>query len=146
MLPTTIDGTGVLSTQILQEYFAVATRKLGVDAIIGHHGHAAQGFGHLNDIPVLWGLGNLFFGTPGRFGHDKMQPGHGLLARMVIRNGEIQRFELVPIMLNNRLVKFQPRLCTVDESRRVLASLASRGGASIRFVGGVGILSPRPAK
>lgn len=28
------DGTGVLSTQILQEYFAVATRKLGVSASI----------------------------------------------------------------------------------------------------------------
>jgi predicted nucleic acid-binding protein len=32
MLPTTIDGTGVLSTQILQEYFAVATRKLAIIA------------------------------------------------------------------------------------------------------------------
>ena len=27
-------GTGVLSTQVLQEYFVVATRKLGVDAAV----------------------------------------------------------------------------------------------------------------
>ena len=111
----------------------------GADVIIGHHGHAAQAFGHTEGVPTMWGLGNLFFGTPGRFGHDKMQPGYGLLARMVLKDGAIDRFELVPIMLNNRLVEFQPRLCTVEESRKVLGELAQLGGAEVVFDGGVGI-------
>jgi len=114
----------------------------GADAVLGHHGHAAQDFGLFKGKPVLWGLGNLFFGTPGRFGHDKMQPGYGLLARMVLKGKTIDRFEIVPIMLNNRLVKFQPRLCTVDESERVLSTLFANDDEHIELHDGFAIFRP----
>jgi len=112
----------------------------GVDAVVGHHGHAAQGFGYVDGTPVLWGLGNFLFGTPGRFGHDKLQPGYGLLARMVVAGGEIDRFEIVPIRINNRIQDYQPRPCPRAEARRVLQHFARRGGAEIRFVEGVAVL------
>jgi len=114
----------------------------GADVVIGHHGHAAQEFGLFKGKPVLWGLGNLFFGTPGRFGHDKMQPGYGLLARMVLKDGEFDRFELIPIMLNNRLVKFQPRMCTVDEAEAVLATLFEPGSKNVELKDGIAVFRP----
>lgn len=112
----------------------------GVDAIVGHHGHSAQGFGYLDRKPVLWGLGNFMFGTPGRFGHDKLQPGYGLLARMVVSRGVIRRFEIVPIRINNRIQDYQPKPCTRGEAERVLRHYARLGGAEVRFVDGVAVL------
>jgi len=122
----------------------IAERLLtaGADAVLGHHGHAAQEFGMLKGKPVLWGLGNLFFGTPGRFGHDKLQPGYGLLARMVLKDGKLDRFEIVPIMLNNRLVKFQPRMCSVDEAEGVLAKLFNESDRRIQLQDGIAIFRP----
>jgi poly-gamma-glutamate capsule biosynthesis protein CapA/YwtB (metallophosphatase superfamily) len=114
--------------------------EAGVDAVVGHHGHAAQAFTYVDGTPVLWGLGNLFFGTPGRFGHDKWQPGYGQLARMVLRDGAIQRIEIVPIRINNRLQDYQPRPCTRSEARRVLEFWSEQESTRIRFSGGVGVL------
>jgi poly-gamma-glutamate capsule biosynthesis protein CapA/YwtB (metallophosphatase superfamily) len=114
----------------------------GADAVLGHHGHAAQEFGMSKGKPVLWGLGNLFFGSPGRFGHDKMQPGYGLIARMVVKGKKIDRFEIVPIMLNNRLVEYQPRLCTVDEAERVLATLFKADSEHIELHDGIAVFRP----
>ena len=114
----------------------------GADLVIGHHGHAAQEIGMFEGKPLIWGLGNLFFGTPGRFGHDKMQPGYGLLARLVIKNGGLDRIEIVPIMLNNRLVEFQPRLCTIDESEEVLQGLISKDEKKIEIRDGIAIFRP----
>jgi poly-gamma-glutamate capsule biosynthesis protein CapA/YwtB (metallophosphatase superfamily) len=117
----------------------------GVDAIVGHHGHAAQGFGHLDGKPVLWGLGNFLFGTPGRFGHDKLQPGYGLLTRMVVVEGQIDRFEIVPLRINNRIQDYQPKPCGRSEAERVLRHFARDGGSELRFVQGVGVLDATPA-
>jgi len=123
-----------------QHRIAERLQKAGVDAIIGHHGHAAQEFGWEGDVPVLFGLGNFQFGTPGRFGHDKKQPGYGLLARMVLSGGAIRRIELVPIRINNRLQNYQPKPCQRTEARQVLDAFAARGGADIRYVDGVGVI------
>ena len=113
----------------------------GADMILGHHGHAAQEFGVWRDKPVLWGLGNLLFGTPGRFGHDKMQPGYGLIARLVVKNGEADRIEIIPIMVNNRLVDFQPRVCSVEEANGVLRGLVSEGNQPVRIANGIATLT-----
>jgi hypothetical protein len=71
-----------------------------------------------------------------------MQPGYGLLARMVLKDGQLDRFELIPIMLNNRLVKFQPRMCTVDEAETVLATLFEPGSKNVELKDGVAIFRP----
>jgi poly-gamma-glutamate capsule biosynthesis protein CapA/YwtB (metallophosphatase superfamily) len=111
----------------------------GADLVIGHHGHMAQQFGMYKGKPTVWGLGNFLFGTPGRFGHDKMQPGYGLLVRLVVKDQTLNRLELIPIMLNNRLTEFQPRLCTVSESEEVLRSLITKGDDNITVRDGVAI-------
>ena len=45
-----LTGNGVLSTQVLQEYFVTATRKLGVDAGIARR--KVELFSHLNLVQV----------------------------------------------------------------------------------------------
>jgi len=116
-------------TRVKKSQRRIADRLVAadVDVIIGHHNHAAQGYWVQDGVPLLWGLGNLFFGTQGRFGHDKMQPGYGLLARMVLKDAAIDRIELLPIRINNRLQDYQPRPCHRTEARRVLHTLAREG-------------------
>jgi poly-gamma-glutamate synthesis protein (capsule biosynthesis protein) len=43
--------------------FARRAVKLGVDAVIGHHPHVAQGVAWLKGKPVFYSLGNLVFGV-----------------------------------------------------------------------------------
>ena len=68
-----------------------------------------------------------------------MQPGYGLLVRLVVKNQALDRLELIPIMLNNRLTEFQPRLCTISESEELLRSLISKGDSNITLRDGVAI-------
>jgi len=123
----------------------------GVDAIVGHHSHAAQGFGTVDGVPVIWSLGNTAFGTAGRFGHDKHQPGYGLLCRMVVANGRIDRFELLPLRINNRLNDYQPRPMPVSEAHDKLKEFASSEGGKVTLERGVATLkvgerkNPKPA-
>lgn len=135
-------GTNYTPVSRSQRRIAERLISAGADVVIGHHGHVAQDFGLFKGKPVLWGIGNLFFGSPGRFGHDKMQPGYGLLVRMVLRGKKLDRFEIVPIMLNNRLVKYQPRLCTVDEAERVLSTLFKADSEHIELRDGIAVFRP----
>ena len=45
-------------------------------------------------------------------------------------------------MLNNRLVEFQPRLCTIDESEEVLQGLISKDEKKIEIRDGIAIFRP----
>ncbi len=116
----------------------------GADAIVGHHSHEAQSFGWVGGKPVAWSLGNLVFGTPGRFGDDKYGEGWGLVMRMVIRDGAIDRFEFVPMQINNRINDYQPHPLTASRSREVLRMFAQREGTPLRLVDGVGVLDAKP--
>lgn len=107
--------------------------RAGFDAVVGHHSHDGQPWGFVQDKPVIWSLGNLVFGSPGRFGPDKYGEGYGLLCRMVIRGGVIDRFELVAMQINNRLNGYQPEPLTRAEARRVMRDFARREGSPVRF-------------
>jgi predicted nucleic acid-binding protein len=48
------DGTGVVSTQVLQEYYAAATRKLGVDPAVARR--KVELFSRLDTVQVGTGL------------------------------------------------------------------------------------------
>lgn len=116
----------------------------GADAIVGHHSHDAQRFGWVDGKPVAWSLGNLVFGTPGRFGMDKYGEGYGLVLRMVIRDGAIDRYEFIPMQINNRINDYQPYPLTASRARELLKGFANREGINIRFSKGIGILDAKP--
>jgi poly-gamma-glutamate synthesis protein (capsule biosynthesis protein) len=119
-----------------QRDLAAELLSAGADAVIGHHGHAAQGWERVLGKPVLWGLGNTAFGSPGRFGAEE---GYGLLARLVLAGGQMRRLEFVPVRTNNQIVKYQTRPCSESQARRVLLDLAGGLASQMRWAGGVGI-------
>ncbi len=84
--------------------------SLGVDVVAGHHSHDVQGVEVRGRRVILYSLGNYAWGTPGRR-HMRI----GLLARLRIaprqgkQPGRLRSVELLPIVTQNRIVRFQPR-------------------------------------
>jgi poly-gamma-glutamate synthesis protein (capsule biosynthesis protein) len=79
----------------LAEAFAAA----GADAVIGGHTHCLQGINYIGDVPVIYSLGNFWFGSTPTDGVRKRDTG---VAQVIIgKDGSIQcRF--VPCVQENR--------------------------------------------
>ncbi len=90
--------------------------SLGVDVVAGHHSHDVQGVEVRGRRVILYSLGNYAWGTPGRR-HMRI----GLLARLRIAPrkgktpGRLRGVELLPIVTQNRIVRFQPRRLRLRE-------------------------------
>jgi hypothetical protein len=69
----------------------------------------------------MYSLGNFTFGTKGRF--TQLEPGYGLIARTTFTAHGLLEIELTCIATDNRLIHFQPRLCSDAEAHEVLARL-----------------------
>lgn len=101
-----------------QRAYARRLAELGVDLVVGHHPHDIQPVEKRGKTVILYSLGNYAWGTPG-YDHFRL----GLLARLTItprrgkRPGAISALELLPIVTQNRIVHFQPRLMTYPERR-----------------------------
>ena len=119
-----------------QQADAALAMDLAFDAIVGHHSHNAQEASVVGEGAVLWSLGNAAFGTRGSFGDEH---GHGLVARLVIAAGELLRFEVLPIRVNNRKVDFRAEPCPVEEAEQVLEGLSANYAAS-SISGGMAVL------
>jgi poly-gamma-glutamate capsule biosynthesis protein CapA/YwtB (metallophosphatase superfamily) len=109
----------------------------GVDVVIGHHSHVPQAIGEVDDVPVLYGLGNAAFGSRGRFERGE---GIGLVARLVTAGGAVQRIELITVRTDNRRVNFATAAMGPKESAQVLQRLAAEGPVELQVVDGVGVL------
>lgn len=114
--------------------------EAGVDLFIGHHSHVAQGWSHHDGLPVVWGLGNLAFGSSGRFGEDD---GYGLLARLVLSEGAMDRVELLLIETNPRKTAYRSRPATLRVLDEVYADLATQGPTDLERRGDVAVLRIR---
>jgi len=91
----------------------------GYDLVIGHHPHVAQEVEVIEGMPVLYSLGNLVFGTPGRFAAGD---GYGLIATTHLTDGAIE-IRLSCIVTDNEAVGFQPEPCTASEAEGLFARL-----------------------
>lgn len=79
----------------LSEYFAEA----GADAIIGGHTHCLQGMRYIEDVPVIYSLGNFWFGSTATDGVRKRDSG---IAQVIIdRDNEIT-FRFIPCIQENQ--------------------------------------------
>jgi poly-gamma-glutamate capsule biosynthesis protein CapA/YwtB (metallophosphatase superfamily) len=110
--------------QPVTDYQRTISRQMidaGADAVNGHHSHTAQGVDIYKGKPILYGLGNFTFGTPGRF---KDMPGYGWIARYNLSARRIVSFDLDLIATDNRRVKFQPELVGTKEAKRAWAELS----------------------
>jgi poly-gamma-glutamate capsule biosynthesis protein CapA/YwtB (metallophosphatase superfamily) len=122
-----------------QETLGRACVELGADAVIGHHPHQYQPVGIHDGRPIIYSIGNYAFGTLGR---KTMRFGMG--AALHLEHGQIRAVELIPLLTQNRIVRYQTRLPRGERLDRffegLLAPSAERG-ASIERRGSRGWLS-----
>jgi poly-gamma-glutamate capsule biosynthesis protein CapA/YwtB (metallophosphatase superfamily) len=117
-----------------QLFFGRRFADAGYDLVIGHHPHVAQELALVEDVPVIYSLGNFVFGTPGRFSEEF--PGYGLVARTFLGPAGFERIELTCILTDNDEVVFQPRPCPEERARGVIEGL----GGEVEWREGVGVL------
>ncbi len=95
----------------LAEQFAQA----GADAIIGGHTHCLQGITYIEDVPVIYSLGNFWFGSTPTDGVNKKDTA---IAQVIIDADGCMRFRFVPCVQQNR----QTYLVTDElEKARIIA-------------------------
>ena len=106
----------------------------GYDLVIGHHPHIVQEVEILDGMPVLYSLGNLAFGTPGRF--EAGAEGYGLIARTGFGPDGGMDIRLDCIVTDNEIVEFQPEPCAAAEARRLFSQL----GSAVHIEGDTGVI------
>lgn len=95
----------------LAEQFAAA----GADAIIGGHTHCLQGMTYLSDVPVIYSLGNFWFGSTPTDGVRKKDTA---IVQLIIHADDSIDFRFVPCVQENR----QTYLVTdATEKARIIA-------------------------
>jgi poly-gamma-glutamate synthesis protein (capsule biosynthesis protein) len=104
-----------------QRHHAAMFARAGYDLVIGTGSHTAQPVEIINNTPILYSLGNFTFGTKGRFTDDT--PGYGLVARTTFTPHGLLGIELSAITTDNRLIHYQPRLCSNKHARELVTSL-----------------------
>ena len=116
----------------------------GVDVVIGHHSHDVQHVQWMGRTLVLYSLGNYAWGA---IGSSKLRV--GLIARLEIepRRGQararLRGAELLPIVTQNRIVKYQPRRVRGAQMRWLDPMLAaSRAAGTALEVDGTTIRIP----
>lgn len=89
--------------------------EAGADAIIGGHTHCLQGITYIEDVPVIYSLGNFWFGSTPTDGVNKKDTG---IAQVILRADGSMRFRFVPCVQQNR----QTYLVTDEtEKARIIA-------------------------
>ncbi len=96
----------------------------GADIVIGHHSHQYQPVAIYRERPIVYSLGNYAFGTIGR---ASMR--YGMAASLLLSEGEMIRLEFTPLMTQNRIVKYQPRIPTGKDLDRFFHSFIKRSAA-----------------
>jgi poly-gamma-glutamate synthesis protein (capsule biosynthesis protein) len=94
--------------------------ELGADAVIGHHSHQAQPVGLHRGRPIVYSLGNFAFGTRGR---SSMRFGMG--AAIHVKEKRIVGIELLPLLTQNRIVRYRTRSPRGRQRGRFFAELVS---------------------
>lgn len=131
-------GSNYSEITLAQRIYGRLLLDFGADVVIGHHPHIHQPVALHRGKPILYSLGNYAFGTPGREWFR-----HGMLARLRLRERRLARVELIPLLVQNRLVHFKPEQLEGGDARAMLEELARRSaplGATIKVVGKVGVL------
>jgi poly-gamma-glutamate synthesis protein (capsule biosynthesis protein) len=84
----------------MQEAMARTCIREGANLVIGHHPHVVQGIDFIENIPVIYSLGNLCFGgTINLSGYDAMI----VRASIFFESGKPEtKTELIPIKTSSR--------------------------------------------
>lgn len=106
---------GTESTDVLdwaQPYQADLISKAGADIIVGAHPHVLQGIDVVNNVPVIYSLGNYWFNS---------KTVDTMLLKVCINQDGLEQISLIPALQSNCTTT---RLCD-DQKERVLTYLQS---------------------
>ena len=106
-----------------QRALARAAVAAGADAVIGHHPHTYQGLEVIDNVPVLYSLGNFAFGT------RNPKARHALFLLLSFPSKGPPEVELRPLLVDAARVHFQPRFLEDGEGRRVLDEVVALSAA-----------------
>jgi len=111
-----------------QASLAHALVEAGADLVLGHGAHALQEIEMINGRWVVYGLGNFFFNSPGRYpGREILPYGLAAILRVNERMGRQQlALRLYPILIDNAVVQYQPTLGGESDLIRIYDSLVER--------------------
>jgi poly-gamma-glutamate capsule biosynthesis protein CapA/YwtB (metallophosphatase superfamily) len=121
-----------------QRRLAASFARAGYDLVVGHHAHVAQEVEIVGGMPVLYSLGNLVFGSSGRY--TEQFPGYSVVARTYLGADGLRAIELACIVTDNDVVKHQPRPCTAAQTE----ALVGRLGPNVTLRGGKGLMELGP--
>ena len=114
----------------LQEAMARCCARAGVNLVIGHHPHVVQGISFIDDMPVIYSLGNLVFG-----GTLRLQTYDGLLVQALFPlQSETQRplLRLIPVrtssLASERINDYQPVVAKEREKEIILQKVQNDSG------------------
>lgn len=98
-----------------QTALAIRFAEAGADAIIGGHTHCLQGISYVEDVPVIYSLGNFWFGSTPTDGVNKKDTA---IAQVIIRADGSLGFRFIPCVQENR----QTYLVTDEQEKaRIIA-------------------------
>jgi poly-gamma-glutamate synthesis protein (capsule biosynthesis protein) len=107
-----------------QQRLAGQLARAGYDLVVGHGSHSPQEVDIVAGMPVLYSLGNFTFTSHGRFQKLHLPHlGYGLVARGFLGPDGFEGIELGCLKTDNRIVHFQPRLCSTKEVQVVQSLL-----------------------
>jgi len=107
-----------------QRSLARACIDAGADLVIGHHSHQYQPVALYRGRPVIYSLGNYAFGTIGR---ASMR--YGMAASLSLSEGRLTRVEFIPLLTQNRIVSYQPRVPSGKDLDRFFNDFIERSAA-----------------
>lgn len=88
--------------------------RAGADLVIGHGSHSAQPLAFVEGKPVVFGLGNSVWNTPGRYEAEEVLP-FSQMASLVFSKDGSPFLRLFPIVTDNMMTGFRSRPVTDDE-------------------------------
>ena len=121
-------------TKTQQRYGHLAA-ELGADLVIGHHPHVAQGIEVHGGVPIVYSLGNFTFGSKGRF--EKLDPlqRRSWIADVTVSEGRVAAVDLIPLEVDNHVVRYQPRVAEDVDLAAMIAKLDEPFGTPLSISG-----------
>ena len=117
-----------------QRALATAAIEAGCDLVLGHGSHMMQEIDIISGRPVVHGLGNFVFNSPGRYAKHGVPP-FSLLAEITIVAASASPIvlRLYPIVTDNKKTDYRPRYVTDREFTKVMDLQRNRSNLGERF-------------
>lgn len=99
------------------------------DLVIGHHPHVVQGYARVNDVPVVYSLGNCVFG-----GNTRPKDLDALVVQAVMHfeEGELEKIDLhfwpISVTSDRNYNNYSPKFLTGKDAEQVLNKLKKSTG------------------